>query len=194
MGHCLRKTLLRAANGGWLRSGDALAHAVLQDGVAFGPKRVPIARWELHQAYENTYALLMQREGSVHYCEGFAKVPGQPMVLHSWCVDREGAVIDPTLPEELVGQAEYFGMAFSQRYLFEEINANNLLGILPVVGWAYDRNGILPLPLSLRALEPYAPTAKEFIDDQIALLKGSASSAPRRAQRGATGARMTTSG
>lgn len=68
-------------------------------------------------------------ERQLTYVEGYAWGKTIP-VLHAWCVDREGRVIDPTWKQEDVVEAAYFGIPFDWDWVREYIVTNGVYGVL----------------------------------------------------------------
>jgi len=60
------------------------------------------------------------------YCEGYAIKDGLPFpVLHAWCIDEDGAVVDPTwqptkrqVDKGLAPRVGYFGIVFKDEYVW----------------------------------------------------------------------------
>jgi len=72
-------------------------------------------RGPMRQCFMN--AVKMATSGRlVTYCEGYAM--GVMPVLHAWCVDQEGRVIDPTwsMPD-----AVYYGVPFKTEYVLRRV-------------------------------------------------------------------------
>jgi len=66
---------------------------------------------EKKYCYENAYRLAM-RSGLI-YCEGMVLRNFPIPLSHAWCLDGEGFVVDPTLPDPEPGEIRtYFGVAF----------------------------------------------------------------------------------
>jgi hypothetical protein len=73
-------------------------------------------RGPMRQCFMN--AVKMATSGRlVTYCEGFALGSTMPM-LHAWCVDREGRVLDPTWPYP---DAAYHGVPFKLDYVLRRV-------------------------------------------------------------------------
>lgn len=62
------------------------------------------------------------------YIEGFAWMPESIPVMHAWCVDRKGKVIDPTW--DYHPNTVYFGVCFDADYLLDVISCTGNWGIL----------------------------------------------------------------
>ena len=103
-----------------------LERFILECGQDFKPAKRPkgLRKMTDKQCYRN--ATVLSRERGLHYAEGFAAsiIP----VLHAWCVDDNGTVIDPTWrhPET----AAYRGFIIPQEILAREILRNGYYGVL----------------------------------------------------------------
>lgn len=64
-------------------------------------------------------ALLAMRRPDLIYCEGYG-LSIFP-VLHAWCVDQSGKVVDPTWTGNGIYAREYFGVAILTDYLTEAL-------------------------------------------------------------------------
>lgn len=117
-------SLLRSAAGGPM-VGDyyCLEDFVLQNGIDFGA-RMP-HRFKMGRAgycYANA-SRLSARAGLI-YCEGYAL--GIIPVMHAWCVDRDGNVIDNTWRTGV----SYYGIAIKRTYVAKALLRQKTYGII----------------------------------------------------------------
>lgn len=89
------------------------------------PKSVPWGK--IKCCYENALKLVMDRPALI-YCEGYASKIFP--VLHAWCVDLSGTVIDNTWREDNQYPPCYFGIAFKRSYLMRSIEKNKYHGLI----------------------------------------------------------------
>jgi len=91
---------------------------VLKNGRHWTPAPLPkdVELMTIKECFKNAALLALERP-DLTYVEGFATI-GLVPVLHAWCVDDEGRVIDPTWPE---GGIEYYGVPFDRRWLIREL-------------------------------------------------------------------------
>lgn len=82
------------------------------------------------QCYKNATWLAIENR-KLTYCEGYALnlLP----VLHAWCVDETGAVIDPTWKE---GRA-YCGVPFKTSFVQQQMKVTKTYGLLEWPGMTY---------------------------------------------------------
>jgi hypothetical protein len=80
---------------------------------------------------------------SLTYCEGYAFSIFP--VLHAWCVDEHGRVIEVTWPKEFNG-ADYFGIPFNTRFLMRQLSRTETYGLLdsPADKFALVRGYVAP--------------------------------------------------
>jgi len=78
--------------------------------------------------YENAFWLAIEYE-DLTYVEGFAKSPGGRWgVLHAWCVDPHGRVIDNTWLD--AAESSYFGIPFKTAFLSQTVKKYGRYGLL----------------------------------------------------------------
>ena len=81
--------------------------------------------------FDNAFALLMQRDPDVFYCEGWASLPSYPRVFHAWCCDADGVILDPTWPVSKAANASYFGVVFETRAIAGARIETGMAGFIP---------------------------------------------------------------
>ena len=91
-------------------------------------------RGVLRGCYMNAANLALARK-DVIYVEGYAA--GIIPVMHAWCVDAQGQVLEPTWPPALWKGADYFGIPFSREFLKQRLMTQEYYGLLdnPTEGW-----------------------------------------------------------
>lgn len=100
-------------------------------GIEHKPARLPkgIRRAKKGKCFANAYRLSVNGSG-LTYVEGYATCEGSfgIPILHGWCVDRDGNVVDPTWdhPERNV----YLGIPLKDEFCCRELLANRVFGIL----------------------------------------------------------------
>lgn len=110
---------------------------VLREGREF--RSVPWRTWRgsgyrrapERMCFKNAHELALANE-ELTYCEGFATT-GLIPVLHGWCSDAEGRVVDPTWREAdraPVAGWEYLGIPFDINFVDEVTNLKGSYGIL----------------------------------------------------------------
>jgi len=91
------------------------------------PKGVRLGK--LGHCFENA-AKLAIAQGAYTYCEGYAM--GIIPVLHAWCIDANGDVVDPTWnrgQRDRIGMS-YFGIAFTTKYLIHHLCEYEKYGLI----------------------------------------------------------------
>lgn len=71
-------------------------------------------RMKAKACYRNAL-LKVVKDPSLTYVEGYITCFDIPIV-HAWCIDKEGNVIDPTLDGKHIGM-DYFGVPFKGKYV-----------------------------------------------------------------------------
>ena len=101
---------------------------MLRHGRAFAPAPLPgdYRRGTPTYCFANAGALAKKKLSRLTYVEGYATaiIP----VLHAWCVDPDGGVVDPTW-DDGVGVA-YFGVAFATDFVRRRQNRAKGLSLL----------------------------------------------------------------
>jgi hypothetical protein len=81
--------------------------------------------------YGNAYRLYRRRK-HLTYCEGYVALESCPIpVMHGWCVNAEGEVLDPSVEQDR--PAIYYGMAFKDEFVLASwaiLNKRRYIGIL----------------------------------------------------------------
>lgn len=77
------------------------------------------------QCFKN--ATLRMISENLIYCEGFVFVHGVP-IHHAWCLDPEGRVVDPTIPDQ--ERWEYVGIPMQYDFVLEIAMATEMYGVL----------------------------------------------------------------
>ncbi len=108
---------------------------VLEHGMQFptmAPKQPKLGR--LKACYKNAAQLAMNSK-DVIYVEGFAA--GIIPVMHAWCIDLEGRVLEPTWTHALQAKRDYFGIPFNLQFLMRQLAVQEYYGLLdqPRHGW-----------------------------------------------------------
>jgi len=107
----------------------SLEHFVHAHGKRFH-RRVSHASTPNRQCYKNATWMAITNRNLI-YCEGYALnlIP----VLHAWCMDESGAVVDPTWG---VGRA-YMGVAFKTSFVQQQMQVTKTYGLLEWPGMTY---------------------------------------------------------
>lgn len=88
------------------------------------------------ECYYNAWALMIDRT-DLFYCEGFLNIDSCPIpVLHGWCVDANGQIHDPSVPQG--SRRMYYGLTYGKQFAsdqWEQLRARGLIGILP--NWGF---------------------------------------------------------
>lgn len=87
------------------------------------------------ECYRNA-ALLAMGSGLI-YVEGYVAVYGVP-IEHAWCIDDDGAVVDPTMRPAVDGTfdriTDFYGVPFETQYVSQAANTNAVWGLF---NWHY---------------------------------------------------------
>jgi hypothetical protein len=103
---------------------------------AIGPHSYSLPRGEPKQCYMNATHLALELP-HLTYVEGNISMMGIP-IEHAWCVDEEGAVVDPTIAPGLKDGSfdrvsDYFGIPFRTDYVRKASLRNGVYGMLDYV-------------------------------------------------------------
>ena len=122
---------------------------VLEYGQHFTPKPLPpdVELGEKKQCFANALWLSYGRRDLI-YCEGFAS--SGVAVMHAWCVDKAGNVVDPTWSGR-VAETEYFGIPFRTRWVIRLMAQKEQTGVID--NWEHDLP-LLHYGIPQRALHP----------------------------------------
>lgn len=97
-------------------------------------------RGQPRECFKNAYRLADSL--TIAYVEGFALTAGLPFpVAHAWCVDDDGALLEPTWPSPGVA---YLGIPFSLPFTSKTIAQRNRYGVLdaPDLRWPLLQHGL----------------------------------------------------
>ena len=107
------------------REYSSVEEFVLKHGKFYTPKELPknVLEGKVKDCYMNAWHLATERK-DLTYVEGYAAsvIP----VMHAWCVDKQGNVIDPTWG---TGKA-YYGVPFTTDYIMKTAMRRKYFGIL----------------------------------------------------------------
>jgi len=101
---------------------------LLKEGYHMGdrsPRSDKIRRGKMKECFRNAYLLALSRP-YMTYCEGYAVGNGLMPVMHAWCIDENGQVVDVTWKDG----KDYFGVPFKISYVSRIIRAKNSYGII----------------------------------------------------------------
>lgn len=111
-------------------SGTLTESFVLRHGQPFsaGVRPSYIKQRPQKECFKNSLELAL--ETGLTYVEGytFRIIP----ILHAWCIDEDGTVLDPTLRDQ--EQLEYFGIPFNTDYVLEYAHQSGMYGVLDNYG------------------------------------------------------------
>jgi len=104
---------------------SSMEEFILKNGKFYEPKELPkdIPEGKVKDCFMNAWHLAIDRP-DLTYVEGYASsiIP----VLHAWCVDKQGNVIDPTWG---TGKA-YYGVLFTKDYIMKTAMRRKIFGII----------------------------------------------------------------
>ena len=100
---------------------------VFQHGREFEPRRLPkpYTMGEQNDCFANSFKMMLRHD--FIYCEGYM-LPSSDFplpMLHAWCVDRDGNVLDRT-----VSAGEYFGIPFKRAFVERIVMKYEMYGII----------------------------------------------------------------
>lgn len=107
----------------------SMGEFVLKHGKAFKSikQKLPVGvrRGRMGRCFQNA-ANLAVNDSRFTYCEGYAA--GVIPLMHAWCIDKDGNVIDPTWADDL-GHS-YFGVPFKTKYLIHSLLETETYGLI----------------------------------------------------------------
>lgn len=103
-------------------------------------KRVKLPKKQIRpksrECYYNAWQLWRRRRDELHYAEGYIALEGCPIpVMHGWCVDLKGRVVDPSVANEL--GCVYCGVKFTPDYTDQVWLVLRLSGYIGIFENAY---------------------------------------------------------
>lgn len=110
---------------GWAYSG--FEHFVKENGRFYTPRALPtdVSEGKIKDCFMNAWHLATERK-DLTYVEGYAIGTAIIPVLHAWCVDKNGNVIDPTW-----GTAKaYYGVSFPTDFVIKTAMSRKKFGII----------------------------------------------------------------
>lgn len=101
---------------------------VLEHGQTFDPSPRPpdVAKDTIKECFSNALTLALTLPGWV-YCEGYATATIPVPVLHGWCLNADGVVVDPTWDEG----TGYYGIPLDPLKALTYCAGQGRWGILP---------------------------------------------------------------
>ena len=117
------------------RKYSSMEEYVLENGRPFVYQPLPAlymphkGRWG--RCFANAFRLAMKR-GELRYAEGYAKRSDSFGMLHAWCVDAQGRVVDPTWNFP----ADYYGVIYDLAYVGCVARKKGAFGVID--NWAED--------------------------------------------------------
>lgn len=115
----------RSASGWQYLSIEALvlAHGRFTDAA----RSRPTPRGRMRECFKNALDAAACVD-DLTYVEGYALPHGLPLpILHAWCIDNAGALIEPTWNEP---GAAYLGIPFALSFVFDTVCRRNRYGVL----------------------------------------------------------------
>lgn len=84
----------------------------------------------MKMCFANAQTLALD-DDSLEYAEGWATHYDVPIpVLHGWCLNRRGCVVDPTWHQDCSNRSAYFGVRIAKGYVQQRIHATLSYGSL----------------------------------------------------------------
>lgn len=104
----------------------SISDFVLKNARVWNPQPLPSQYPSMtpKECFANAQQLVLENGSGLIYCEGYAL--GVIPVLHAWCLDSDGNVIDPTWSgrkKRVDIGSEYFGIAFNEDYIVDRMLA-----------------------------------------------------------------------
>jgi len=116
--------MISSWNNGWKYS--CMEEFVLKNGKTFKVGNGKVKRGKVKECFKNAFHLADSGSGLV-YVEGYATSKGLPFpVLHAWCVDSKGNILDPTWKD---GE-EYYGVPFDMGFVCRTILKRKKFGVI----------------------------------------------------------------
>ncbi len=90
---------------------------LLNNGRFFKRRSFNVKPKRVKRCYNNALALMLESNGKLFYCEGYAS--GIIPTMHAWCCDENGVVYDPTWQHDFLRSEEdqYFGCVFESEFV-----------------------------------------------------------------------------
>lgn len=102
---------------------------VLKNGQRFEISEEKPEYGQEKSCFMNSYHLMLSKDYT--YVEGYAL--GVIPVLHAWCLDGQGKVVDPTWRPSLIQKfsgRSFYGVAFDRRFVIQTALRRKLYGVL----------------------------------------------------------------
>lgn len=109
---------------GWKYS--CIEDFVLRNGQSFSKSLLKIKRGRMKACFRNAFRLADNSSNEFLYVEGYATSMIDFPVLHAWCLDKDGKVVDPTWKDG----KEYFGVPFNLDYVRRTIFKRKRFGVI----------------------------------------------------------------
>lgn len=87
-----------------------------------------VERGEMGDCFKNALLLANERR-DLDYVEGYGSSEFLPAILHAWCVDEGGRVVDPTWPDS--ADRHYFGLRIDTAVACRIVVEAEVYGVIP---------------------------------------------------------------